>query len=473
MERAGKLLVFTSPTLQEGKTTTIVNVALTMAQNGQRTLLVGANLRRPSIHRYFGIEREPGLSDILVGNAPWRDCIRTVADILMGRFEMEDIMAAPGLDNLHIIESGPSSPPPFGAPLHAGAWRVPAARCEEYDVVAHRYAAGPSRHRFGRGRRPLRRCHPRVPAGKVGRLVLKRAKAHLESTRASVWGVVLNDVQSEIAGYTYAHYYTHYYGEEAGARPPGRGSRLWGFLRRRKTPPTAMPPLGAGTTDDGAETVPAESDESSALRSRRRSRDILGGVGIVLLLLAGILGVTAWHRGWFASDGRPWNLAQRPSELPAPRPEGAAATSPEGAATSPEGAAAPAAPASTAVGVDPAPVAPPAPLSSSPVPCRPSDTPSRETAAARRRLGTRLQEGPSVTHGRDSPSISAPSSRAPRPRRRSSPQPGATIRCRSVTAGAAPTRSTIGARSARGSAVLRAPAGDSRRRVIGGARPSA
>ena len=38
MERAGKLLVFTSPTLQEGKTTTIVNVALTMAQNGQRVL---------------------------------------------------------------------------------------------------------------------------------------------------------------------------------------------------------------------------------------------------------------------------------------------------------------------------------------------------------------------------------------------------------------------------------------------------
>jgi len=43
----------------------------------------------------------------LVGSAQWRDCIRTVADILMGRFEMEDIMAAPGLDNLHIIEAGP------------------------------------------------------------------------------------------------------------------------------------------------------------------------------------------------------------------------------------------------------------------------------------------------------------------------------------------------------------------------------
>ena len=99
LERSGKLLVVTSATLQEGKTTTIVNLALTMAQSGQKTLLIGANMRRPSIHRFFGIEREPGLSNILVGSTPWRECIRTLADILMGRFEMEDIMAAPGLDN--------------------------------------------------------------------------------------------------------------------------------------------------------------------------------------------------------------------------------------------------------------------------------------------------------------------------------------------------------------------------------------
>ena len=39
MERSGKVLVVTSPTLQEGKTTTIVNLALTLAQSGQRTLL--------------------------------------------------------------------------------------------------------------------------------------------------------------------------------------------------------------------------------------------------------------------------------------------------------------------------------------------------------------------------------------------------------------------------------------------------
>src|SRR2546426_6982087 len=51
-------------------------------------------------------------------------------------------------------------------------------------------------------------------AGKVGRLVLKRAKVHVENVGGKGWGVVLNDVKTEIAGYADTHYYTHYYGEE-------------------------------------------------------------------------------------------------------------------------------------------------------------------------------------------------------------------------------------------------------------------
>src|SRR5207244_191436 len=233
MERSGKVLVVSSPTLQEGKTTTIVNLALTMAQSGQKTLLIGANMRRPSIHRFFGLEREPVRSNILVGSAQWRDCIRTVADILMGRFEMEDIMAAPGLDNLHIIEAGPVPANPselLSTPAMTGF--LHSVR-DVYDVI-------------------LVDTPPILPvtdsaivasqadgvvlvyqAGKVGRLVLKRAKVHVENVGGKVWGVVLNDVKSEIAGYAYTQYYTHYYGEETVVdRRQERFQRVGAFLRR-------------------------------------------------------------------------------------------------------------------------------------------------------------------------------------------------------------------------------------------------
>src|SRR2546425_415842 len=183
----------------------------------------------------------------------------------MGRFEMEDIMASPGLDNLHIIESGPvpANPSELLSTPAMGTFLREAR--EEYDIV-------------------LIDTPPVLPvtdsaivagqtdgvilvyqAGKVGRLVLKRAKAHLEAARAKVWGVVLNDVQTEIAGYAYSHYYTHYYGEETPAEaPPGGVQRLWASLRsrlrgRRSTAGVATPTASskpAAAAKAGAAGVP-------------------------------------------------------------------------------------------------------------------------------------------------------------------------------------------------------------------------
>ncbi len=326
LERGGKVLVVTSPTLQEGKTTTIVNLALTMAQSGQKTLLVGANLRRPSLHRFFGIEREPGLSDILVGHARWRDCIRTVADILMGRFEMEDIMAAPGLDNLHIIEAGPIPANPSELLSTSAMADFLRAVSAEYDIV-------------------LIDTPPVLPvtdaaivagqadgvllvyqAGKVGRLVLKRAKAHLESTRAKVWGVVLNDVQTEVSGYNYTHYYTHYYGEETpSSREGGPLQRAWDNVRSRVglSPAEAARPEAAQTAEPASDT-PAGlrvAEVAGSGRSRRRYRNLGVGAAVLAVLLAALAAVAAWQMGVFGAGSRPLDLLrQRLGVGPAPPP---------------------------------------------------------------------------------------------------------------------------------------------------------
>jgi capsular exopolysaccharide synthesis family protein len=79
--RAVRAIIVTSPNKGDGKTLTAANLALTMAQEfQQRVLLIDADLRRPSIHRLFGIAETPGLSDVLMGGAALEDALVTVRD---------------------------------------------------------------------------------------------------------------------------------------------------------------------------------------------------------------------------------------------------------------------------------------------------------------------------------------------------------------------------------------------------------
>ena len=75
-EKALQLICVTSPGPGEGKSTTAANLAITLAQQGARTLLVDADLRRPFVHKAFNLVQEPGLTDILVGTAALREAVR-------------------------------------------------------------------------------------------------------------------------------------------------------------------------------------------------------------------------------------------------------------------------------------------------------------------------------------------------------------------------------------------------------------
>ena len=90
-----KTIVVTSSLPGEGKTTTAINLAITLADAGSRVALVDADLRRPSIAEYMGLESEVGLTTVLIGQADLQDAIQPWGD-----------------RNLHVLTSGEVPPNP-------------------------------------------------------------------------------------------------------------------------------------------------------------------------------------------------------------------------------------------------------------------------------------------------------------------------------------------------------------------------
>lgn len=90
-----KVIAFTSSMASEGKTTSVLNVAITFAQTGSKTLVIDMDMRKPRVHRYFEIPSSPGLSDRL------------------GNFTKEIPISKTEYENLDVLPVGtiPPSPP--------------------------------------------------------------------------------------------------------------------------------------------------------------------------------------------------------------------------------------------------------------------------------------------------------------------------------------------------------------------------
>jgi len=63
-----KTVAITSPAPSEGKSLTCANLATAVAQSGERVLLIDCDLRHPTLHQLFGVDLEPGLTNVILGN---------------------------------------------------------------------------------------------------------------------------------------------------------------------------------------------------------------------------------------------------------------------------------------------------------------------------------------------------------------------------------------------------------------------
>ncbi|MGX1193662.1 protein-tyrosine kinase [Metabacillus sp. SLBN-84] len=75
IDESFRSLLFTSPGYGEGKTTTVANVAVSLALQGEKVVLVDGDLRKPSMHELFKLDNDKGLSNVLIGNAVLKETI--------------------------------------------------------------------------------------------------------------------------------------------------------------------------------------------------------------------------------------------------------------------------------------------------------------------------------------------------------------------------------------------------------------
>jgi len=192
-------IVVTSPSPGDGKTTTSSNLAVTFAQQGMRVILVDCDLRRARLHNVFHVTREPGLSQLLLGQCSMEEAVRPTV-----------------VDGLTFMPAG--AIPPNPAELLGGAQMrtVLEALQSAYDVVI---LDSPPVH-VGADTLVLGTMADGVilvlRAGQTERDAAQDALQRLKMVNARVVGAVLNDPDQKVPQYGGVYYYDYYGADEKG-----------------------------------------------------------------------------------------------------------------------------------------------------------------------------------------------------------------------------------------------------------------
>ena len=184
-DRQLQTIGITSAAEGEGKSTTVANLAVALAQSGRRVIVIDADLRRPGQHVLFGVSRDEGLANLLLGDR--------------AELPLQDTAAA----GVRVLTSGPLT----ANPLEALASRrfdqaLALARAQADFVLVDTPPAG--------ALADVAVIAPRlegvllvVSAGHTKRDLARRAREQLERVNANILGVVLTDVRVDARMYRY------------------------------------------------------------------------------------------------------------------------------------------------------------------------------------------------------------------------------------------------------------------------------
>ena len=202
--RPPRSLLVSSAQPGEGKTTVSINLAISLAQLGQRVLLIDGDLRRPSVHRAFQIQGSLGIASYLAGQQDWRAA--TVSTTI------------PGLD---VLVAGPVSPNPAELLSSDYMQKLIRESIAEYKFVV---IDSPPLLNVADSRILATLVEAVVLVVKGGvtpRDLARRAHSYAAGVGGRVIGVALNNIDLHRDEYSY---YRQYHYESYGAAPPEVGA---------------------------------------------------------------------------------------------------------------------------------------------------------------------------------------------------------------------------------------------------------
>ena len=208
----GQVIVVTGTAPQEGKTTTIVNLAKLLAAAGEKTLVVDCDLRRAQLHQRLDLSREPGFTDHFVRKEP-----------------LESLLRSTCTPNLFALTAGALPPNP---PALLARKQVAEMLNELRDRFDWVLVDSPPLASVTDGLLLARHADTTilvVQHNKVDKRLVKRAAAALRKTTPALLGVVLNAIDVKARAYSY-----YYYGHTEDGSAPGAAGR-----RKAARPPKA------------------------------------------------------------------------------------------------------------------------------------------------------------------------------------------------------------------------------------------
>ncbi len=196
-EREMRSLVITSASPREGKTFACINVGASMAMAGSRVLLVDSDLRRPRMHKIFGVTNDQGFTNMVMDSS----------------IEAREVACATGVENLDIMCSGPLPPNPAELLHTQGFRRTLDKLMDAYDRVifdSPPVVAVTDAQLLGR---QVDGAIIVVGASMTAKPMLAKAVRLLNDVNVNVLGCLLNNLNVNRRGYGYYHY--QYYGRYA------------------------------------------------------------------------------------------------------------------------------------------------------------------------------------------------------------------------------------------------------------------